>query len=269
MRVVSIDVGIKNLGVCMLDGGVISFWHCFNLGDAKDETNHLKSLKDVLDSKPELTTSIDVVLIEKQPFCNPKMRVISSALHMYFVMKGITKIIQYSPKHKLKLCLEYKKPEGKKETASSKYYSNKKRAIESCRNIISNEEPNWIATFETSKKKDDLADSFLQAKSYIDIGEIRLLRRPTNKQIKEGDLCEGNVRYLFKQWQLKWSMKSDPVPKSKRGPLDMYFAKEEYSPDTLGEFISYILEDSKSGKIKEYIEREYGSVSAMIEKLSI
>ena len=268
MRVVSIDVGIKNLGVCMLDGGVVSFWHCFNLGDAKDETNHLKSLKDVLDSKPELTTSIDVVLIEKQPFCNPKMRVIGSALHMYFVMKGITKIIQYSPKHKLKLCLEYKKPEGKKETASSKYYSNKKRAIESCRHIISNEEPNWISTFETSKKKDDLADSFLQARSYIVTGEIRLHRKPTKKQVKEGDLCEGNMRYLFKQWHLKWSMTTGSVPKTGRGPLDMYFAKEETTQDTLEEFICYTLEDSKSGNIQEYIEKEYESVSAMIDKLN-
>jgi len=251
----------------MLEGGVISFWHCFNLGDAKDETNHLKSLKDVLDSKPELTTSIDVVLIEKQPFCNPKMRVISSALHMYFVMKDITKIILYSPKHKLKLCLEYKKPEGKKETASSKYYSNKKRAIESCRNIISNEEPNWITTFETSKKKDDLADSFLQARSYIDTVEIRLLRKPTKKQIKEGDLCEGNMRYLIKQWQLKWSMKSDSLPNSNRGPLDMFFAKEDSIPVTLLEFICSDLEDSKSGQIKEYIEKEYESLPAMIDKL--
>ena len=107
--------------------------------------------------------SADVVLLEKQPSFNPKMRNISTALYVYFIIRiqheqnKNCKIIFYSPKHKLKcsdIVIEHK--------SKCKYRQNKNLGIVHTRALLKTHQK----FFEKHKKKDDLADCFLQALSY-------------------------------------------------------------------------------------------------------
>ena len=200
MKILSVDVGIKNLGVCIIQGRKIELWNVYDLGAvASPTTTKLLNLKKSLD--PIDMDTVDVVLIEKQPFCNPKMRVISSAMHMYFVMKGVTKIVDYSGKHKLKLCMD-RDPSVKGKAA--KYYSNKKRAIETTRDLIKINDPGFEHVFTSSKKKDDLADCYLQGLSYFDL------------KIEKAVSASGLKTKLKARW-------SKFLNKEPRGPLDLHF----------------------------------------------
>ena len=163
MIILSFDVGIKNLAYCLLDSETkdILDW---NIIDCTSTNLVLKMIKE-LDSLTHLLES-NLILIEKQPSFNPKMRIISTAIYVYFTLrinheqnKNI-KIIYYSAKHKLKLCeVKLNKP------CKSKYSNNKKLAIEQTKILLNTN--TFLNFFLSHKKKDDLADCYLQAISYI------------------------------------------------------------------------------------------------------
>jgi len=166
MKVLSIDVGTKNLAVCVLEEGVgapdIEYWNVL-------ETNGLKDLFEQLDTEIILEGITDVV-IEKQPSFNPKMRNVASALYTYFLIRGqldsdgVSKLLFFSPKHKIQLCAS-RLPPGPI-PKSKRYRMHKKMAVEECAARIAHSET--LAQFYAShKKKDDLADSYLQGVAYI------------------------------------------------------------------------------------------------------
>ena len=106
----------------------------------------------------------DIVLLEKQPSFNPKMRNISTALYVYFILRiqyemgKNCKVIFYPAKYKLKCCdtkIEHK--------SKDKYRQNKNLGIVHTRELLNSHQD----FFEKHKKKDDLADCYLQAMSYI------------------------------------------------------------------------------------------------------
>ena len=118
------------------------------------------------------------VLIENQPsFKNPKMKSISTLLYNYFMIRGITdKIINnsqlidvkfISPSNKLKLINDTDKEalNESKKSANKSYKLSKALSIKYCDNLI-NHLPVMKLFFNKSKKKDDLADCFLQAIYY-------------------------------------------------------------------------------------------------------
>lgn len=172
MLVLSFDIGIKNLAYCLLDinktQSTILDWNIIDCSEkvkkAAANSDTIKILITELD-KLDYLTNVDLILIEKQPSCNPKMRIINSCIYMYFMIRSIDnnskcKIVNYSPKHKLKCCnIQIRK------TTKSQYSHNKKLAIEHTRFLI--QDTPWIQFFNNQTKKDDLADCFLQAKSYF------------------------------------------------------------------------------------------------------
>lgn len=190
MIILSFDVGIRNLAYCQIDSitGDILDWNVIDCTVSKSG-NVIVRLIEELESLPNLLES-DTILIEKQPSFNPQMRIISTAIYVYFTLRlnyelGIkTKILYYSAKNKLKLCdntesFQNKNDEkcdgtlrGKKGKRKS-YYYNKKAAIEQTRFFIENKSltfvlyEKYVNFFNSSKKKDDLADSYLQALAYI------------------------------------------------------------------------------------------------------
>ena len=163
MIILSFDVGIKNLAYCLLDSETkdILDW---NIIDCTSTNLVLKMIKE-LDSLSHLLDS-QLILIEKQPSFNPKMRIISTAIYVYFTLrinheqnKNI-RIIFYSAKHKLKLCeVILDKP------CKTKYANNKKIAIAQTKVLLKNNL--FLNYFLSHKKKDDLADCHLQVLAYL------------------------------------------------------------------------------------------------------
>ena len=182
MIILSFDVGIKNLAYCQIDSLTkdILDWHIIDCSVPKNG-NVIVRLIEELESLPNLLES-DTILIEKQPSFNPTMRIISTAIYVYFTLRlnyengSKTKIMYYSAKNKLKLCTETESIQNKNEGISNgtirgrkgkrkSYYYNKKAAVEQTRENISDQ---FNYFFDKCKKKDDLADSYLQGISYIE-----------------------------------------------------------------------------------------------------
>ena len=85
-----------------------------------------------------------------------KMKSIQSIITMYFIMRSINNIIYISPKNKLK---DFLVPQGS-------YKDRKKSAILITKELIAKDGPSSLF-FESHQKKDDLADSYLQALWFI------------------------------------------------------------------------------------------------------
>lgn len=182
----SFDVGIKNLAYCLLDEDRnILLWDVLDISgptyDKQCEKLIMELEKIKYDSLPEAYNII--VVIEKQMARNPKMRIISGQLQMYFALDKyysktdtpedpktkIVKVVYYSPKNKLKY---YTKEENDRpivyKTYKNSYDQRKHLAKEHCDIIISRNQPQkFIDFYRSSRKKDDLADSFLQGLAYI------------------------------------------------------------------------------------------------------
>jgi hypothetical protein len=108
--------------------------------------------------------AITDVLIENQisPLAT-RMKTLQGILTEYFVIRHAAAAIHYvSSRNKLRVD---GLGEGPTPTPAPKgYKNNKKRAIEICRKqlVDRQEDARWMKLFEESKKKDDLADCFLQ-----------------------------------------------------------------------------------------------------------
>lgn len=121
----------------------------------------------------------DIILIENQPSMkNPKMKAISSTIYDYFLIRGIIdkeitnsnieRVKFMSPSNKLKLADEgdTKKLVKLKGNDAKTYKLTKSLGIKYCSEMIKPYE-NWVEVFNQHKKKDDLADSFLQGMYYF------------------------------------------------------------------------------------------------------
>lgn len=168
MLLASFDVGIVNMSLCVMDNDEnIKFWSVFSIKSPSAEGN-CRNLFSYLD-KVEILDDVNIVLIERQPSVNCKARVIEGYILSYFTLRNMDKnlsrkIVKYSPKHKLKI---YKGPIPKFELRSS-YAVRKKTSMYITQQMIKNQSPEFIETFNNNKKKqDDLADSYCQAVSYI------------------------------------------------------------------------------------------------------
>jgi len=116
----------------------------------------------------------DYVVIENQPSMkNPRMKSIASTIYDYYLIRGIidktnnnsniTQVKFISPSNKLKLAnsSDIEKLDKSKTSATENYKLTKSLGIKYCLELISHL-PEWITFFNNNKKKDDLADSFLQ-----------------------------------------------------------------------------------------------------------
>ena len=128
----------------------------------KKNTNDLnlveygRNLKKAFNKKLK-NIQIDGVIVENQigPLAL-RMKTLQGMIMQHFIENGITNIAPVNSSNKLKEFL------GNKKTT---YDERKKESIKITKNLIIN--TNWNDHFEKHKKKDDLADCFLQAKWYI------------------------------------------------------------------------------------------------------
>lgn len=107
--------------------------------------------------------SIDYVIIENQisPIAN-RMKTLQGMITQYFIMKSNARIEYISSENKLK---------NFNDIDTSSYKDRKKASIHIVENMLIHDAYNitkhWNLLFKDSKKKDDLADTFLQALWYI------------------------------------------------------------------------------------------------------
>jgi len=207
MKVLSFDVGMKNLAYCVIDNNDIKFWDVIQIPNGYNEAMCINLVKEL--DKYSHMLDVDQVVIEKQPAKNNKMRIMEHLLTSYFVIKGIncsdcniSKVKVYSAKFKL----------GSNTFKGKQNYSaRKKLAVTRCAEYLkeTTQTDNINTTFEKSKKKDDLADSLLQALSFIscpifdkiqqmDLDSVCLIsaRKPTKVQEKKG-YTKANLKWLF------------------------------------------------------------------------
>ena len=123
-----------------------------------DDFNLIKlgiSLKNNLDNIIYNCENINYILIENQisPIAN-RMKSIQGMLAQYFIMKDFKQIEFISAQNKLKYFIEQKK---------TTYTERKKFSIEICKDLLLKHNQENLAYFINHKKKDDLADCFLQA----------------------------------------------------------------------------------------------------------
>ena len=223
----SIDVGIKNLAMCQINEETkeIVQWDVSGV-PPEHEDGLYPSLRKHLDAKPWVLDS-NIVLIEKQPGQNKKMKTVENFLHAYFVIKTPSaETIIYDARHKV--------PDvaggGK-----ARYRQRKATAVTRCREFLEGSEVNghWMDTFRTSKKKDDLADTVLQALSFINRVEPKKKVTPTKeKKITARKPTQNQKETRYSKSNLAWMVKNHSkaeLGKDKRFQKDLkrYFTSLE------------------------------------------
>lgn len=152
------------------------------------------SLNKLLDEQPELL-KVKCVLLENQPVLkNPTMKSMQMLLYSYYILRGITdfrinkldqpietiKCYAANQKNTLVKYLEKEQQEeikGLLKGLKNKYTRNKKETIMITKQILdnnfakfdnkNNKNNKWIELFDSSKKKDDLADSLLMTLHFL------------------------------------------------------------------------------------------------------
>tara|TARA_B100000161_G_C33412225_1_gene351626 strand:- start:9 stop:656 length:648 start_codon:yes stop_codon:yes gene_type:complete len=212
MKILSFDIGIKNLSFCLLDNdkkildwGIINICceeecqhinnknnnKCCNSASFITENNillcnnhskqkkysgkkgKLKKNNSIYNIGNKLVEELDKynfldcehIIIENQPSLkNPTMKSIQMILYSYFLIKSNhLKLEMINARNKLKAYKGEQIPCDIKD----KYKKNKYLAIEYCKKMIVDEDIKYIDLFNSSKKKDDLSDSYLQGIYYI------------------------------------------------------------------------------------------------------
>lgn len=126
-----------------------------------------------LEERPNLLLC-ELVFIENQPSLkNPKMKTISGCVYDYYMIRGIfdkhlndsliNEVHFMSPSNKLKLADngDTKELVKLKGDDSKTYKLTKQLSIKYCTEMIE-QYPEWLKIFKSYKKKDDMADCFLQ-----------------------------------------------------------------------------------------------------------
>ena len=199
--ILSIDVGIRNLAMCLIDdkSNIVQEWDVSGVPPEHKDGLYI-SLRDHLDARPWVLTA-NTILIEKQPDRNKKMISVMHFLHSYFIIRcPKAETILYDARHKIP---DVAGP-GK-----AQYNKRKKVAIERCEAFIRDGPTNahWLETFQKSKKKDDLADTVMQALSFINRKEIvpaskkkkstKLIARKPNENQKMTKYSKCNLIILY------------------------------------------------------------------------
>ena len=187
-RYLSFDIGIKNLAYCLLEVDdsteyrniKIIEWGVMDLarGQKVKELNLMTIHSRMIESLNECdflnsNSNIDTAILENQPcLMNPTMKSVQILLFASLWMRkedgviDIGQMAMFSARNKLEA---YDGPEIDLSHIKTKYTRTKKLSVAYTKYMIEQSEqiPEMKELFENSKKKDDLADAYLQGLTYI------------------------------------------------------------------------------------------------------
>ena len=213
--ILSIDVGIRNLAMCQFDetSNLVVQWDVSGIPPEHKDGIYV-SLRKHLDERPWVL-SVDTILIEKQPDRNKKMKTVENFLHAYFVIKAPqAETIVYDARFKIP---DVSGP------GRAQYNKRKKASIDRCRIFLESNGVNahWLPIFDASKKKDDLADTVMQAISFTKRIEPIATRSPP-KKLAARKPNDNQVRTKYSKSNLTWLYKNDKdIEKNKRFMKDL------------------------------------------------
>lgn len=198
--ILSIDCGIKNLAMCLIDprDRRIHQWDVSGVPPMHAD-GVFPCLVKHLNAKP-WTLEATTVVIEKQPDRNRGMKGVENLLHTYFLVKEKDVVI-WDARHKIPDCAG---------AGKAMYAKRKKASIERARKFIEAIGPNreWVAFFDAHKKKDDLADTVMQALSFIDKRpEDPESKKPVKKATPRKP-TENQARTRYSKANLAWLVKT-------------------------------------------------------------
>jgi Holliday junction resolvasome RuvABC endonuclease subunit len=154
MRILSIDVGIKNLGYTLLEGNNIEGANLsFGIVDVSNDSKH-----DLVEKR--CTNAFDfiaaieptVLIIERQVHENTQAMCLMYSIVTIAISIG-AEVVIFDPKLKFTTL---------KIPFSTKNKMHKKLSIEMARSLLTNIAPDLVPEFNKVKKKDDIADSLIQ-----------------------------------------------------------------------------------------------------------
>jgi hypothetical protein len=213
--VLSIDVGRKNLALCLLRPGAcrsgaedrIAEW----VVTACQPTP--AGIAAALRSLPWASgPRCAEVVIERQPNRNPTMTRLQHYLEMYFVVHDKPVVVQ-DAKHKLAYAASTRWWPG--ECAKWTYHARKKLSVQTTEAFLGDtpQASSFKKLFAGTSKKDDLGDSLLQCMAYCHNLRPALRavqattapprekikpRRPTDKQLASGKFSRPNIVHFLK-----------------------------------------------------------------------
>jgi len=205
--ILGIDVGQKNMGVCVVSPQTkrISRWTVWeSVGTwAKDVHGMLHQ-----NATDDFLEGVSHVVIERQPSKNPSMTRIMHYLEFFFVTRGLHVTLQ-DPKHKLLYAAASPWFPGDSTDREWTYRHRKKLAVQTVDTMLLEDRDNQplAHVFKDSKKKDDLADALLHALAYGTFAAADckpkkkkkvMARIPTERQRRTGKLSPSNVKHLLK-----------------------------------------------------------------------
>ena len=113
---------------------------------------------------------LDKIVIENQisPIAN-RMKTLQGMIAQYFIMRGNPHIAFISSANKLKM---FTKAEADSKSKTS-YSERKKAGVGIVKDLLSHNNATWLPNFLTHKKKDDLADAFLQGVWFLNKNNVK------------------------------------------------------------------------------------------------
>ena len=211
--ILSIDVGTTNLAMCLIDLDTkrIHQWDVDGIPSMHKDGVYV-TLRKYFEERPWVLDA-DTILIERQPDRSKKMVAVQNFLEAYFVIKlPDSKTVIYDARHKVPDVVG---------AGKAMYRLRKNTAIQRCEEFITDGpeiNSDWIDFFKKCKKKDDLADTVMQALSYEMPRRVveskkkapertPVARRPTENQCRT-KYSKSNLLWLVKN-KTELELKSD------------------------------------------------------------
>jgi hypothetical protein len=199
--ILSIDCGIKNLAMCLINpvDRKIQHWDVSGVPPLHAD-GIFPCMVRHLDAKPWILEARTVV-IEKQPDKNRGMKGIENLLHTYFLVKQ-KEVVIWDARHKIP---DFAGP------GREMYAKRKKASIERARAFITATGTNkeWVPFFDKHTKKDDLADTVMQALSFIDKRPAADPAVPVKaKKVSPRKPTENQTRTKYSKANLAWIVKT-------------------------------------------------------------